>query len=179
MSSPFIAEIRIIGFTFAPRGWVVCDGQTMNIAQNTALFSLLGTTYGGNGTTTFGIPDLRGRVAIHWGNGPGLSNYNIGQKAGVETVTLDSTTTPAHNHGGTLLANVAQGTSTAPAGNVPATPAASARTNKLYSTAAGDTVNSTAFTSVGVASPTGHNNIMSYQTLMYIIATQGIFPARN
>lgn len=179
MSSPFIAEIRIVGFTFAPRGWVVCDGQTINISQNTALFSLLGTTYGGNGTTTFRIPDLRSRVAIHQGSGPGLSTYVIGQSAGVETVTLDSTTTPPHNHGGTLLANVAQGTATAPAGNVPATPAASARANRLYSTAAGDTTNTTAFTSVGVASPTAHSNIMSYQTLMYIIATLGVFPARN
>jgi microcystin-dependent protein len=179
MSQPFIAEIRIVGFTFAPRGWVVCDGQTINIAQNTALFSLLGTTYGGNGTTTFRIPDLRSRVAIHWGQGPGLSSYVLGQTAGVETVTLTSTTTPSHNHGGTLLANVAQGTATAPAGSVPATPAASARTNKLYSTAAGDTINTTALTSVGSASPTAHNNLMSYQTVMYIIATLGVFPARN
>src|SRR3954468_23228168 len=98
MSEPFLGEIRMFGGNFAPRGWAFCNGQILSIAQNTALFSLLGTTYGGNGQTTFGLPDLRGRVAVSAGQGPGLSNYSLGELAGSESVTLTSANMPAHNH---------------------------------------------------------------------------------
>jgi len=97
-SEPFLGEICWIGFNFAPRGWALCDGQLLSISQNDALFSLLGTTYGGDGRTTFGLPDLRGRSPIHVGQGPGLSNYQWGQKGGVETVTLTINQMPSHTH---------------------------------------------------------------------------------
>lgn len=179
MSNPFLAEIRMVGFTFAPRGWADCNGQLLAISQNTAVFSLLGTTYGGDGRTTFGLPDLRSRVPMHHGQGPGLTPRVIGEQDGVESVTLSSTTIPAHNHGGTLLSTAAVGTSTSPAGSVPAAPNASARVNKLYSTAAGDTVNTSSLTSVGAASPSSHNNLMPFLCVRYIIALQGIFPPRQ
>ena len=179
MSNPFLAEIRMVGFTFPPKGWADCNGQLLAISQNTALFSLLGTTYGGNGQTTFALPDLQSRVAVHHGQGPGLSDHFIGEQDGVESVTLSSTTIPAHNHGGTLLSTAAVGTSTNPAGNVPATPNASPRVNKLYSTAAGDTVNTSSLTSVGATSPSSHNNLMPFLCVRYIIALQGIFPPRQ
>src|SRR3712207_3315813 len=99
MSEPFIGEIRMVGFNFAPRGWATCDGQLLSIAQNTALFSLLGTTYGGNGQTTFALPDLRGRAALHQGQGPGLTNRVIGEASGTETVTLTTNQMPSHSHG--------------------------------------------------------------------------------
>src|ERR1041385_3867939 len=98
MATPFLGAICMFGFNFAPRGWAFCNGQILPIAQNTALFSLLGTTYGGNGQTTFALPDLRGRVPIHFGQGPGLSLYDLGQVGGSETVTLTPSTMPAHNH---------------------------------------------------------------------------------
>src|SRR4029450_14155051 len=98
MSEPFIGMIILVPYNFAPRGWAFCNGQILSIAQNTALFSLLGTTYGGNGQTTFALPDLRGRVAISGGQGPGLSNYTIGEQAGTETITLLTTQMAAHTH---------------------------------------------------------------------------------
>src|SRR5205085_8655362 len=98
MSNPFLGEIRPVGFNFAPRGWALCQGQILSIAQNTALFSLLGTTYGGNGITTFALPDLRGRVGVHVGQGPGLSPYDLGQVGGTAAVTLAAAHLPAHAH---------------------------------------------------------------------------------
>src|SRR6478672_10112699 len=98
MSEPFLAEIIMFAGNFAPRGWAFCQGQILSIAQNTALFSLLGTTYGGNGQTTFALPDLRGRVPVGTGQGPGLSNYDLGQVSGSESVTLTVSQMPAHNH---------------------------------------------------------------------------------
>src|SRR5919109_3928213 len=99
MSDPYVAEIRIFPFNFAPRGWAFCNGQLLPISQNTALFSLLGTTYGGNGQTTFALPDLRGRVPISSSQGPGLSNYDLGEIGGFESVTLTTNQLPAHTHG--------------------------------------------------------------------------------
>src|SRR5436305_2548610 len=98
MADAYIGEIRMFAGNFAPRGWATCDGQILPIAQNTALFSLLGTQYGGNGQTTFALPDLRGRVPIHYGQGPGLSPYDIGEAAGTETITLTQNEIPAHSH---------------------------------------------------------------------------------
>ncbi len=104
MSSPFIGEILMFGGNFAPRSWAFCDGQLLSIAQNTALFSILGTTYGGDGRVTFGLPELRGRVAMHPGSGPGLTTRGLGEKGGTETVTLNTTQIPAHNHTATSTA---------------------------------------------------------------------------
>ena len=121
---PFIAEIIMFGGNFAPRGWAFCDGALLPISQNTALFSLLGTTYGGDGRTTFGLPDLRGRVAIHPGTGPGLSTVRLGEKGGVENVVLTTAQMPAHGHqidhghGATMNASSADGDVKTPAGNV-------------------------------------------------------------
>src|SRR4026207_25334 len=98
MSQPFMAEIKIISWNYPPKGWAFCNGQLLPINQNQALFSLLGTTYGGDGRTTFALPDLRGRLPQHWGNGQGLSNYALGQKTGTETVTLTAAQIPAHTH---------------------------------------------------------------------------------
>src|SRR5450432_4246783 len=98
MAEPFLGEIRAVAFTFAPRGWAECNGQLLSISQNTALFSLLGTFYGGNGTNNFALPDLRSRVAVHAGQGAGLSNYDVGERTGSETVTLIQTQLPPHSH---------------------------------------------------------------------------------
>ena len=114
MSEPFLGEIRLVGFNFAPVGWALCAGQILPINQNTALFSLLGTTYGGNGTTTFALPDLRGRAAVGFGQGPGLSNYDLGQSTGTETVTLTVGHIAAHSH--LVAANAASATVLSPGG---------------------------------------------------------------
>ena len=105
MSDPFIAEIIMFGGNFAPRGWAFCDGQLLSISSNSALFSILGTTYGGDGRTTFGLPDLRGRVAMHPGSGPGLTQRRLGEKSGMETVTLTTNQIPSHNHTATATAS--------------------------------------------------------------------------
>ena len=169
MSEPFIGEIRIFGFNFAPRGWALCNGQLLSIAQNTALFSLLGTMYGGNGQTTFGLPDLRGRVPVHFGQGPGLSNYSQGEVAGSETVTLTQNQAPAHSH--LVAASNGAADSTRPAGKVPATGGGYA--------AAGDgsTMNPAMVNSSGGSQP--HENIQPYLVLNFCIAVAGIFPSRN
>src|SRR5262245_2996958 len=115
MSQPYIGEIRMVGFNFAPLGWALCNGQLLAISQNTALFSLLGTTYGGNGQTTFALPDLRGRIPIHQGQGPGLSNRVLGEVGGQESVALTSQQMPAHTHA--LLASPSPGTTISPVGS--------------------------------------------------------------
>jgi microcystin-dependent protein len=174
MAEPFLSEIRIFSFNFAPRGWATCDGQLLPINQNQALFSLLGTTYGGNGQTNFGLPDLRGRVPFHFGSGGGGS-YSLGQKAGEETHTLTLQETPTHNH--TLAAGSNATTATAgqanPVGNYLAN---SGKT--VYVTAQPNSVMSPATVSnVGGSQP--HENRSPYLTLNLCIALQGIFPSPN
>lgn len=169
MSAPFLGEIRIFPYNFAPRGWAQCDGQLLSIAQNTALFSLLGTTYGGNGTTTFGLPELRGRVPMHRGQGPGLSNYDLGQISGTETVTLTQSNMPAHGH--LASANNGAASATRPAGNFPAG-------GGSYATASdGSTLNAAFIQNTGGNQP--FNNIQPYLVLNFCIAQEGIFPSRN
>ncbi len=169
---PFIAQIIMFGGNFAPRGWAFCDGQLLAISQNTALFSLLGTTYGGDGRTTFGLPDLRGRVSMHPGNGPGLSSRRLGEKGGAETVTLNTTQIPSHNH------NISVGVNTSPGDE--GTP-----TGVIANHAGGFCEEATSGQFLGGASSadtggnTPHNNIQPYQCVNYIIALQGIFPSRN
>mgnify|MGYP001818084216 CR=1 FL=1 len=174
MSEPFIGEIRMFGGNFAPRGWALCDGQLLQIAQNDALFSLLGTIYGGDGRTTFGLPDLRGRVPIHMGQGPGLSSRQIGSKAGAETVTLTSAHLPAHTHA--MGASGQAGTSASPTAAVPAAVGLTAQ----YSTAGvspANEMNAAAVSSAGGGQ--SHVNIQPFQCVTFIIALTGIFPSRN
>ncbi len=180
MSEPFIGEIKMVGFNFAPRGWAFCDGQLLPISQNEALFSLLGTIYGGDGRTTFALPDLRGRVPIHPGNGPGLSSYRPGQKGGVETVMLNAAQMPAHNHAaaGTAKAVNGSGDNTSPSGN---NWAALAREN-AYSDAAADGTMAADNVTVTVANTGGsqaHENRQPYLSITFCIALVGIYPSRN
>lgn len=174
---PILGEIRMFAGTFAPRGWAFCDGQLLSISQNTALFSLLGTTYGGDGRTTFALPDLRGRVPIHAGNGPGLSPRQLGQKGGVENVTLNINQIPSHNHAATIVlpADSTVGTSDKPQGMYPARNAAAI---PQY----GDSLNAAlAGGSVTISNSGGnqaHENMQPFTTVHYIIALQGIFPSR-
>jgi microcystin-dependent protein len=180
MSDPFVAEIRVFGFNFAPRGWAFCNGQLLPISQNTALFSLLGTTYGGNGTTNFGLPNFQSRVPMFYGQGPGLSLYSQGETGGSASVSLLLAEMAAHNH----LFNVtsANGTQASAAGAQLARPfkgnLQSSNSAKLYSAAApGQTMAATALSPTGGGQP--HNNLMPYQTLNFCIALQGIFPPRS
>jgi microcystin-dependent protein len=169
VSEPFLGEIRLVAFNFAPRGWAFCQGQILSIAQNTALFSLLGTTYGGNGQTTFALPDLRSRVAVSSGQGPGLSNYTLGQTGGEEAVTLLQTQMPAHGHG--VAASNGPASANRPAGGVPAA-------GGSYAAAPdGTTMNPAMVQGSGGSQP--HDNIPPYLTLNYVIALEGIFPSRN
>jgi microcystin-dependent protein len=171
MTEPFLGMIMLVPYNFAPRGWAFCQGQLMSISQNTALFSLLGTTYGGNGQTTFGLPDLRGRVPLSQGQGPGLSNYSLGELAGVENVTLIVTQMPQHNH---LMSVNNQGAATGrPSTQFPGVAAANA-----YAPATdGTTFAPQAISLTGNSQP--HENRQPYLALNYCIALQGIFPSRN
>jgi microcystin-dependent protein len=174
MSSPFVAEIRIFGFNFAPQGWAQCNGQLLPISQNTALFSLLGTFYGGDGKSTFALPNLQGSVPIQQGQGQGLSTYDLGQQGGTETVTLLQTEMPAHNHMyGVTFENGTQGSLT---GNVILARSVS---GNLYQT---NTSNNIVQLDFQALAPSGgglpHNNMMPTLALNYCIAMQGVFPAR-
>lgn len=169
MSEPFLGQISIFGFNFPPRGWATCSGQILPIAQNTALFSLLGTTYGGNGQTTFALPDLRGRVPVSFGQGPGLSNVQLGQQAGSETVTLTSGQLAQHNHG--IVASNAAATGSRPGGNFLS--AGGSFTN----TSDGTTMNPGMDQVAGGGQP--HENRQPYLGLNVCIALEGIFPSRN
>jgi len=180
MSQPFLGQIALFPYNFAPRGWALCRGQLMSISQNTALFSLLGTFYGGNGVSTFALPDLQGRVPISAGQGPGLSNYTLGEEGGVETVTLLSTENALHNHA--LNATTDSGTVVTAANNQLARPFTGSRTSSttglIYSTTAPNTsLAPNALSFAGGNLP--HNNIQPAQVLSYCIALQGIYPARN
>lgn len=178
MDEPLMGVIAIFGCNFAPRGWAFCSGQIVPIAQNTALFSLLGTTYGGNGTSTFAYPDLRGRVPIGQGQGPGLSPYVLGEQSGIENVTILSAEMPAHNHG-LRVANTSSNL-TAPAANASIANYADLNGDggQTYSAVAPN-INLHA-TTVGIAGGNQpHSNIQPYLAINYCIAIQGVFPARN
>jgi len=170
--TPFLGEIDLVAFNFAPQGWAFCDGQLVAIQQNTALFSLLGTNFGGDGITTFALPDLRGRRAIGQGQGPGLQNYDVGQAGGEETVTLTLNQIPVHSH--SFAASGAPGGSKGPGGNF----WGSASQVNLYSTPGHGPANMApqAIGATGVGGP--HDNMPPYLVMNYIIALQGIFPSR-
>lgn len=173
-SDPYIGEIMIVGFNFAPRAWAECNGQLLPIAQNTALFSLLGTTFGGDGRTTFALPELRGRDAVHVGTGPGLSNIRWGQKGGVEDVTLNATQIPSHTH--TLRAYSGNANQRNPGGHVLA--AEPANVTAPYSNQAADvSMKSDAILNAGGGQ--SHTNMAPYLGLYHCIALQGIYPSRS
>jgi len=175
MSEPFIAEIRMFAGNFAPRNWALCDGQLMPIAQNTALFSLLGTTYGGDGRTTFALPDLRGRAPMHPGHGFGLTQRQLGETNGAETVTLLASEIPAHSHELRGSDNAATTPLPVPADNMLARTAEDTYQTPGNKTLAMMSVNS--LSAAGGGQP--HNNMQPYLVLNFIIALWGIFPSRN
>jgi microcystin-dependent protein len=162
MAEPFLAEIRLMSFNFAPKGWALCNGQTLPINQNQALFALLGTTYGGNGQTTFALPDLRGRVPLHEGQG-----FSLGQRGGEEAHTITQGEFPAHNH----LVNVSNANANAtPTGNY------FAAANNAYQPAPANTsIAPSSITNTGGSQP--HNNMQPYLAITFAIALQGIFPS--
>ena len=165
MSEPFLSEIKIVSFNFAPKGWALCNGQLMPINQNQALFALLGTTYGGNGQTNFALPNLRGRVPIHMGNG-----HTLGEAAGTTAVTINIQQLPQHFHFGGATSALAD--TSVPAGNL-----LGGVNNGYTAPAAFTTLIPSTITNVGGSQP--HNNMMPYLVLNFIIALQGIFPSRN
>ena len=175
MSEPFTGEIRMFAGTFAPRGWAFCDGQLLAVTQNSALFSLLGTIYGGNGRTTFGLPELRGRIPVHAGSGSGLTTRTLGQKFGADAVTLTTNQLPAHDHT-PLRASNAQASSTSPAGRSTAKadkftygPGASFPPNQDMNAA-----------SVGaLGSGQSHQNLQPFLCVNFIISLYGIYPSRH
>ena len=176
MSEPFIAEIRIFAGNFAPRGWAFCDGQLLPISQNTALFSLIGTTYGGDGRTTTGLPNLQGRAPMHPGRGPGLTARRLGARVGTETVTLSEAQIPSHNH----TARV-EDPSFAVAGG-PSSTSSMARSfgGKLYqNNVRTDLVDMASETLSQTGEGQAHTNVQPYLTLNFIIALVGTYPARS
>ena len=174
MSNPFLAEIRIFTGNFAPKGWALCDGQLMSISQNTALFSLLGTTYGGNGTSNFALPNLQGNAPMQAGQGPGLSLRDLGETAGEQTVTLLQSEMPAHSHG----------VQAASAGGLPG-PGSNAWASggkgrpATYAPTSNQNVQMNPFGTSIAGGSQPHNNMPPFLGLTFIIALQGVFPARS
>jgi microcystin-dependent protein len=174
---PYIGEIKMFAGNFAPRGWALCNGQLLSIAQNTALFSILGVTYGGNGQTTFGLPNLQGRYAMHWGQGPGLTNRVLGETAGTETVTLLNSQMPAHNH--LVSVSGVTGNASTPEGNYNAvyTDPNTGSNLDMYGNTPNAVMNVAAISASGGSQP--HSNMPPYQCVSFIIALEGIFPPRD
>ena len=174
VSEPFLAEIRMFGFNFPPRGFALCDGQLLPINQNQSLFALLGTTYGGDGRTTFALPELRGRVPVHQGSGPGRDSISLGERRGAESVTLNIQEMPTHSHGVNASGN--QAVSSSAAGNALSSQAR--RGIPMYN----DQGTRTSL-HPGTVSSTGggqaHNNMQPFTTISFTIALQGLFPSRN
>jgi microcystin-dependent protein len=171
MGEPFVGEIRMVGFNFPPVGWAFCDGQLLPISENDVLFTLIGTTYGGDGQTTFALPDLQGRMPIHQGQGPGTSNYTIGEKAGVETVTLTTNQIPAHTH--PPLAQTQAGNQPSPQNNV----WASSSLNQFQPPSANTAMNTQLISATGGSQP--HDNMMPFLTISFIISLFGVFPSQS
>ncbi len=175
MADPFVAEIRIFPFNFAPRGWAWCDGQLLPLSQNTALFSLLGTTYGGNGASNFALPDLQGRAPMHPGQGPGLSLHDLGETGGSETVSLLESEIPNHSH--IVRASALPGNYPLPQIEVALCKTPGDNVYHLQAGAAGVTMAAQSLPPAGGDQP--HNNMMPYLTFYFSIALQGVFPPRT
>lgn len=171
MSEPFVGEIRMFAGNFAPRGWAFCDGQLLAVSQNDALFSLLGTIYGGDGRTTFGLPDMRGRIPLHQGTGPGLSPRRLGSKGGAEKVTLTTNQLASHTHD--MNANTAAATTDAPQGKVVAKPGF----NLYREIAQNSDFETNMIANTGGSQP--HSNLMPTLCVNFIIALYGIYPSRH
>jgi microcystin-dependent protein len=175
----YLGEIKMFGGNFAPQGFALCNGQLLSIAQNTALFSLLGTTFGGDGIQTFGIPDYRGRAPIHWGTGLGLSQYVIGEASGTENVTLLLSNIPAHNH--LINASTTVATQVLPTGFILAQSIDSAAggtpSNFIEPASANTTMAPNALSMAGSSLP--HDNMQPYLAITFIIALSGVYPSRN
>lgn len=175
MSDPFVAEIRIFPFNFAPRGWAFCDGQLLATSQNSALFALLGTSYGGDGEANFALPNLQGCAALGQGQGPGLSNYAIGQEGGSDTVTLIPTEIPIHSHAMQGVTNPPPAT-----GSAPSLVMGMGRSNGGTVYCAPNNLSQMSPNAIGLAGGSlPHNNMMPYLTMNFCIALQGAFPSRN
>lgn len=174
MANPFVAEIRIFPFNFAPKGWAFCDGQILPLSQNTALFSLLGTTYGGDGKSNFALPNMQGNAPMHPGQGPGLSLHDLGETGGSDTVTLLQSEIPSHSHGVMSVPPTFGGNSDIPTGH---SFAKSSQGNAYTSAAALTTFADAALTPAGGDQP--HNNLQPYLVLNFCIALQGVFPPRT
>jgi len=172
MSNPFLAEIRIFPFNFPPKGWAFCDGQILPLSQNTALFSLLGTTYGGDGKSNFALPNLQGNIPMHFGQGPGLSLYDLGQTGGTDTVTLLQTEMPAHSH--STACNSKMGDQYSPPGYFWAEDAGG---NNEYGAGITGQMAPGALGVQGGNQP--HNNVMPSLVLNFCIALQGVYPPRS
>ena len=173
MGEPYIGEIRMFGGNFPPAGWAFCDGQTLPISQNDTLFTLIGTTYGGDGQKTFNLPNLQSRVPVHMGQGPGISqNYQIGEMAGVESVTLTTQTTPVHNH--PFVASTDSADSVNVGGNVVGTAPA---LQLLYGAPADTAFNAQSIAPTGGSQP--HDNMMPFLVISFIISLFGVFPTQN
>lgn len=170
---PFIGQISTFPFNFAPEGWAQCNGQLMSIAENTALFSLIGTIYGGDGISTFALPDLRGRVALNQGTGPGLRNYPIGETGGQETVTLNTAQLPSHNHTGQLNA------SSSPANQEEAGNHLTGEAAVYTDGNANQIMNQAAISTGQTGGNLPHDNHQPYLTLNYCIALTGVWPSRD
>jgi len=172
MSEPFVGEIRMFAGNFAPRGWAFCDGQLLAISQNDALFSLFGTIYGGDGRVAFGLPDLRGRIPIHPGTGPGLSTRQLGQRGGLENTTLTLNQIPSHNH--TMSATTGGSPAASPVGNLPGQ-----SSSMMYVSSQDRPAN---FANNLIGSSAGsqpHTNLMPTLCVNFIVALSGIYPSRN
>lgn len=175
MSDPFVAEIRIFPFNFAPRGWAFCDGQLLPLSQNTALFSLLGTTYGGDGRSTFALPNLQGAAPLQQGQGPGLSPRDLGESSGSQAVTLLAAEIPAHAHG--VMATSQAADLPNPDGNTWAQAVGDVSAFPYYQTTGPNAMSPNALQLAGGSLP--HNNMHPYLTLNFCIALQGVFPPRS
>jgi microcystin-dependent protein len=175
MANPFLAEIRIFPFNFPPKGWAFCDGQILPLSQNTALFSLLGTTYGGDGKSNFALPNMQGNVPMHPGQGPGLSLHDLGETGGSDTVTLLESEIPSHSHG--LMASAQPATRTGPGGNAFAR--AQGGGTPYLAPAGAPLVNMSDNAIAPAGGDQPHNNLQPYLTLNFCIALQGVFPPRT
>ena len=172
MSQPYVGEIRMVGFNFAPVGWALCNGQLLAIAENDVLFALIGTTYGGDGQQTFALPDLRSRVPVHQGQGSGLSNRIVGESGGAETVTLSVQQIPSHTH--VPNANVAVGSSNSLAGNFWA---ARSGTNEYINTPPNGTMNAACLQNAGGSQ--AHDNMLPFEVINFVISLFGVFPSQT